>query len=135
MIISDFPLCKPMDLCVQDIIISNAFLKINKITKLILRKISAVQQIDLMLDLFPRVYYFGLEDVLDADLEIFFRCILLNIKGNNIPHPKTICIVTTDATCDKVSDSDSPSSIIFGEAFWKKLYYYLLNDYSTNHSY
>ncbi len=100
--ISDLSLHKPMDLCVEDVMILNEFLKINKIRKLILRNTFTVEQIDLIINLFPRIRYFGLEDVLDVNLETYVRCILLNIKENNIFHPMMIYIVSVDAKYDQV---------------------------------
>ncbi len=100
--ISDLPIHKSMDLCVQDAIIFNEFVEINKIIKLTLGNTYTIEQIHLMIHLFPRLQHFALEDVLDDDLQRFVRCILLNIKQNKISHPMMICIVSVDAKYDQL---------------------------------
>jgi hypothetical protein len=119
--ISDLPLNEPMDLSVQDVIIFNAFLKINKITKLTLRDRFTIEQIHLMVDLFPDAYFFSLENVLNMDFENFLRCILMNI---NRSHPITICIVSIDANYDKI---ETLHQMIDSE--------HLLNNYTIHHQY
>ncbi|CAF1331228.1 unnamed protein product [Rotaria sordida] len=100
--LSNSPLCQQMDLNVLDKIIFNAFLKINKITKITLRNVTESDQIDFIFKHFSRIEFFGLELVRDRDLKSVIKYLLWNIKRNNIYHPMTICVFCDDANYNKV---------------------------------
>ncbi|CAF3361183.1 unnamed protein product [Rotaria sp. Silwood1] len=82
--------------------IFNLFLKNNKITKLSLRNISGVENVYLIIDLFPRVQFIALQRVSNVGLKLIIQSTLRRIKENNIRHSMTLCIITVEATNDKV---------------------------------
>ncbi|CAF2840285.1 unnamed protein product, partial [Rotaria sp. Silwood2] len=100
--LSNSPLCKKMDLNIRDIIIFNAFLKFNKISKITLQNVTKQDQIECIFKYFPRIKFFGLERVRDTNLKSIIRYILWNIEDNYISHSMTICVFCDDAKFNKV---------------------------------
>ncbi len=82
--------------------ISYKFVKINRITKLTLRNVLTMKQIDLIIQIFPRIQYLSLQHIFDRDIESIVRYTLSKIKEKKICHPMTICIVGLEAEYDKV---------------------------------
>jgi hypothetical protein len=86
-----------------DINMLNLFLKNNKITKITLRNILQFEQIDLIIDLFPRMRHLALQKISNVDLKMVLQSTLLKIKEKDMYHRSmTICIVAVEATNDKL---------------------------------
>jgi hypothetical protein len=85
-----------------DINAINQFLINNKITKLTLRKISNFEQINFIIDWFPRLQYFALQNLIRIDLELVVEQTLLKINENKIFHPFILSIFATEAECDEL---------------------------------
>ncbi|CAM4822183.1 unnamed protein product [Rotaria magnacalcarata] len=100
--LSNSALCQQMDLSIRDKIIFNAFLNMNKISKITLQNVTENDQIESIFKYFPRLHFFGLERVRDANLKSVIRYILWNIADNNISHAMTICIFCDDAKYNKI---------------------------------
>jgi hypothetical protein len=79
----------------------NKFLKNNKITKLTLQN-PTERQIHFVIDFFPRIKSFSLQNVCDIDLKLIVRCTLLKIQEKNIFHPMILCIVGIEPEYDQV---------------------------------
>jgi predicted nuclease of predicted toxin-antitoxin system len=56
------------------------FVTINKITKLTLRNVLKKEQIDLIIQLFPRIQYLSLQHIPNRHIELIIRYTLLKIK-------------------------------------------------------
>jgi hypothetical protein len=82
----------------------NQFIKNNKITKLTLENISNLQQIDLIINAFPRVQYFTLKNFVNINFESAIKRILLKIKEKKIFHPMTLCFVAAEIEYDKLDE-------------------------------
>ena len=78
------------------------FLNNNKITKLSIRNISGLEDIYFIIDLFPRIECFAIQAISNVDLLLVVECTLRKIKEKNIHHPMRFCVVTLEATNDKV---------------------------------
>ncbi|CAF5058889.1 unnamed protein product, partial [Rotaria magnacalcarata] len=100
--LSNSALCQQMDLSIRDKIIFNAFLNTNKISKITLQNVTENDQIENIFNYFPRIHFFGLQRVRDANLKSVIRYILWNIADNNISHAMTICIFCDDAKYNKI---------------------------------
>ncbi len=104
--ISDLPLPEEIFDCNDDIDIDmfNLFLKNNKITKVTLRNISGLEQIDFILDIFPRMQYLALQKISNIDLKLIVQSTLLKIKEKNIYRPMKTCVVVVvvEATNNKI---------------------------------
>jgi hypothetical protein len=100
--ISNLPPREQLYQCRYDANILNKFLTINKITQLILRNIARNEQIDLIIQLFPRIQYLSLQYIHDRDIQRIVRYTLSKIKESGICHPMNICIFGLDAEYDKV---------------------------------
>jgi hypothetical protein len=61
-----------------------------------------MKQIDLIIQIFPRIQYLSLQHIFDRDIESIVRYTLSKIKEKKICHPMTICIVGLEAEYDKV---------------------------------
>jgi hypothetical protein len=97
------------------------FDKYNKITKVTLTNNLKMEQIDLILRLFPCIQYLSLQYISDPDIESIVRETLLKIQEKNICHPMTLCIFGLEAEHDKVRKL---KQMIDSEN--------LLNDYTLN---
>ncbi|CAF4500536.1 unnamed protein product [Rotaria magnacalcarata] len=100
--LSKSALCQQMDLSIRDKIIFNAFLNTNKISKITLQNVTEKDQIESIFKYFPRIHFFGLQRVRDANLKSVIRYILWNIVDNNISHAMTICVFCDDAKYNKI---------------------------------
>jgi hypothetical protein len=90
--LSDLPLRNAFNQCAESLDILEEFLKTNRITKLTLQNITIAEQIDLIIDLFPRIEYLCFQHIWNADFQFVVYYTLWKIKANNILHPMTICI-------------------------------------------
>ena len=95
--ISDLPSYENIYESDLDINQMNTFLKNNKITKLTLTNITNFEQINLVIEFFPRLQYFALQSKINIDLESLLRWTLLKIRKNNIFHPMILCIDDAEA--------------------------------------
>jgi hypothetical protein len=77
--ISDLPSREKLYQCYYDANILNKFVKINKITKLTLRNVLAMEQIDLIIQLFPRIQYLSLQHIFDRNIESIVQYTLSKI--------------------------------------------------------
>lgn len=64
----------------------------NQITKLFLRKLNNIKQIDLLLEIFPRMIYFILESTKNINIYVCFRYIINKIKMISNQQLRIVCI-------------------------------------------
>ena len=73
--LSNSALCQQMDLSIRNKIIFNAFLNMNKISKITLQNVTENDQVESIFKYFPRIQFFGLHRVRDANLKSVIRYI------------------------------------------------------------
>jgi hypothetical protein len=102
--ITDLPSHEELHQNHEDKMILDKFLNNNKLTKLTLRNNLEMEQIDLIINLFPRIQYLSFQYVSDPEIESIVQYTLLKIKEKNICHPMTICIFGLDAEHDTLQN-------------------------------
>jgi hypothetical protein len=77
--------------CYYDVNILNKSVKINKITKLTLRYVLTIEQINLIIQLFLRIQYSSLQHIFDRDIESIVRYTSSNIKKEDLSSDDHLC--------------------------------------------
>ncbi|CAF1514311.1 unnamed protein product [Adineta ricciae] len=97
--ISDSLLCEPMSLEEEDQMMLVNYLEKNKIVKISLRNVHDEKQIDFIWKHFPRIQYFRLDRVRQANLQSIAHDLILKANQNKTFHHMTLCIICDDADC------------------------------------
>ncbi|CAF1365747.1 unnamed protein product [Adineta ricciae] len=95
--ISDSLLCEPMSLEEEDHMMLVNYLAKNKIMKISLRNVHDEKQIDFIWKHFPRIQYFRLDRVRQANLQPMIHDLILKANQNKILYQMTLCIICDDA--------------------------------------
>ena len=100
--IEGFPFRPSVKLSLSTKTIWERFLENNQIEKLFLCYFPTTENVQHLLLLFPRIKYFTLQYLLDEDIQIFVRFILLHIHTNEICQLKSICLFTIEPQFDRM---------------------------------